>query len=101
MTDAGGVLLVIGFILSLNCMYIKYRSNKTDQSFANRAFYQPSIAATLASRNLHQVFNFDACFIICNYLIKIVEQAIRLRGIVVLENPISVPQSLRHEIIPA
>ena len=67
MTDAGGVLLVIGFILSLNCMYIQYRSNKTDQSFANRGFYQPSIAVTLASRSLHQVFDFDACFIISNY----------------------------------
>ena len=65
MTDAGGVLLVIGFILSLNYMYIQYRSNKTDQSFANR--YQPSIAATVASRNLHQVFDFDAGFVICNY----------------------------------
>ena len=46
---------------------MKYRSNKTDHSFANRAFYQTSIAATLASRNLQQVFDFDACLIICNY----------------------------------
>ena len=66
MTDAGGVLLVIGFILSLNYMYIKYRSNKTDQSFASR--YQPSIAATMASRSLHQVFDFDAGFVIFNTL---------------------------------
>ena len=65
MTDAGGVLLVIGFILSLNYMYIQYRSNKTDQSFASR--YQPSIAATVASRNLHQVFDVDAGFVISNY----------------------------------
>ena len=50
-------------------MYMKYRSNKTDHSFANRAFYQTSIAATLASRNLQQVFDFDACLIICNYKI--------------------------------
>ena len=44
---------------------MQYRSNKTDHSFANR--YQPSIAATVASRNLHQVFDFDAGFVICNY----------------------------------
>ena len=63
MTDAGGVLLVIGFIFTSNGIYMQYRSNKTDHSFANR--YQPSIAATVASRNLHQVFNIDAGFIIC------------------------------------
>ena len=48
-------------------MYIKYRSNKTDQSFARR--FQPSIAATVASRNLHQVFDFDAGFVISKYSI--------------------------------